>query len=176
MKNRIILITGPKHSGKSVTARTLAGIMGESPADLDETIEKRTGKSPRELFKEGPEIFRKAEALALLSLLSGKARIIAAGGGLIDNQEALELLACTPEALTVYLEVSAETAWNRILYTARGGELPPFLNTPSPRKTHFALHTRRAEAYKTLAQITISGENKTPEEIAHEIAERLNSL
>ncbi|MDR0997648.1 MAG: hypothetical protein LBL70_01155, partial [Treponema sp.] len=67
----IILLTGPKHSGKTSAGRALVRLLAEKtdPAasfiDLDELVEDRTGKSPRALYREGPEIFRKAEADAL---------------------------------------------------------------------------------------------------------------
>jgi len=175
MKNQIIIITGPKHSGKTLCAGTLAKISGGVAADLDELVTKETGKTPRELYKEGPEIFMKAEASALASLSRPEELpsliIIAAGGGLIDNPEALALLSQHKEIITVYLEVSPETAWQRILSTAAAeGELPPFLKTENPRETHFALHKRRAEGYKAMAQFTVSADNKSPEEIANEIA------
>ena len=176
MKDRIILITGPKHSGKSLCALALGKITVCEAVDLDEFIEKQSGKTPRALFEEGPEFFRKAEALALASLIRQRFRIIAAGGGLIDNPEALALLSRRREIIPVYLDVSAETAWQRILHAAEGGKLPPFLNTENPRETHLALHKRRAESYKTLARFTIFAENKSPEEIAGEIAERLKTL
>ena len=180
MKNQIILILGPKHSGKSQCAFALEKITGAEAADLDTIIEKQTGKTPRILYKEGPEIFRKTEVQALKFLIENnpqttdtpqnqKLLIIAAGGGLVDNTEALKLLSGRKDIITVYLDVSPETAWQRILNTAAGGELPPFLNTENPRETHFALHKRRAEAYKNIASLTISAENKSPEEIAAEI-------
>ena len=176
--------------------------------DLDEIIEKQTGKSPRTLFCEGPEIFMNAEASALASIINQQTEtrqtenrqpesslgreiqartnglIIAAGGGLIDNSEAMSLLAGlntmaesagTPrrvELFTVFLDVSAETAWRRIL---AAGELPPFLNTGNPREAHLALHTRRSESYRAFARVTISAENKSPEEIAGEIVKILNA-
>lgn len=176
MKNRLIIITGPKHSGKTMTARTLEKITGGEAVDLDDIVERQTGIKVRALFKEGPEIFREAEARALASLAEIQnqgLRIIAAGGGLVDNPEAMALLGRHREIIIVYLDVSPETAWQRILQTTSGGELPPFLNTETPRETHCALHKRRAEAYKALARLTISAENKSSEEIAGEIAEHL---
>jgi len=181
MGKKIILITGPKHSGKTLTACTLKKIMGGEQLDLDELVEKQTGKKARMLFKEGPEIFKKAEERALVSLigqtepelsqLEQKYLIVAAGGGLVDNSGALALLSSHSEIIIVYLEVSAETAWQRILKTAAiDGELPPFLNTENPKETHLALHERRAGSYKVLAHFTIAAENKSPEEIAGEIA------
>ena len=189
----ITLIIGPKHSGKSQCSRLLGKIMDWEVVDMDDFIEKQTGKTPRTLFNEGPEIFRKAEVFALAALIQPpeapdgpnserSGRIIATGGGLIDNPEALALLAESPApfrcrgAICVYLDVSAETAWQRILDSAAGRELPPFLNTENPKETHFTLHKRRSESYKALAHLIISAENKTPNETAEEIAERIKEL
>lgn len=187
---KIILICGPKHSGKSLTARALQKILGCEATDLDDVVENQTGKTPRKLFREGREKFKKAEARALASLLMQNEtaectepdlslrhnglKIIAAGGGLVDNNEALTLLSSIREMVIVYLDISAETAWQRIVHTAGDGELPPFLNTENPRETLLALHERRAGAYKALAHLTIAAESRSPEEIAKEITEFLS--
>ena len=171
---QIIILIGPKHSGKTLAGRALARIMSLDFLDLDEAVEMETRKSPRTLYKEGPEIFKKAESSALAHILSQKKGIIlAAGGGLVDNQEALILLKDNPHVMLVYLEVSADTAWRRIL--SAGEELPPFLNTANPRETHSALHIRRAREYKTLARFCIDGENKEIEDLANEIAEKIEA-
>jgi shikimate kinase len=183
---KIILITGPKHSGKTTAGVVLARLLGAEFVDLDEVVEKQTGKSPRSLFKEGPELFRQAEARALASLMSptapgtagrgqGVARVVAAGGGLVDNAEALELLRghafFGKEGAIVYLEVSADTAWERIRKAAKEtGEWPAFLNPENPRETNAALHARRGAAYREIASLTVNGEGKTAEAIGREIA------
>lgn len=170
-----IFLVGPKHSGKTSVGKVLASLCSGRFVDLDELVAERSGKSPRTLYTEGPAVFRKAEAGALAALvgstLSGP-HIVAAGGGLIDNPDALILLKKTKTALPVYLDVSADTAWERISGDA-GGELPPFLKTDNPRETHRILHERRAAAYRQFARFTIEAELKNPEEIAREIVERL---
>jgi shikimate kinase len=176
----IILITGPKHSGKTSAGRALANLLpGGGFTDLDELIERQTGKSPRTLYKEGPDVFRLAETRALASILhefgpKAATMVVAAGGGLIDNPGALELLRQSGLSVTVYLEVTADTAWGRISAAAQEtGGLPPFLNTENPRETHAALHTRRGAAYREFASLTITAEGKTAEDIGREIAARL---
>jgi shikimate kinase len=166
-----IFLAGPKHSGKTSTGKALAALCGCAFFDLDELIAEQTGKTPRALYHEGANIFRKAEAEALAALVEaapdGKGRVIAAGGGLIDNPEALELLQ-NNNFIFICLEVSAETAWRRILANSRG-ELPPFLQTENPRETHNALHKRRSAAYRQFSQIIIKAEKKNAEQIAEEI-------
>ncbi|GHU16336.1 shikimate kinase [Spirochaetia bacterium] len=188
----LIILTGPKHSGKTTVGRVLAEQCGGTFTDLDELVQTHTGKSPRTLFKEGPEVFRQAEAEALQSLLDTKVdgdtsdqiegvndkfRIVAAGGGLIDNGAALGLLKKNNTAILppgtvtlVYLDVSAETAWERIkASTKKTGELPPFLNTDNPGETHRLLHEQRGAAYRKIAHIIVKAEGKSPEAIAKEI-------
>jgi shikimate kinase len=92
--------------------------------------------------------------------------IVAAGGGLADNREALELVKRDRLALMVYLDVPAETAWERIRAAAdKTGELPPFLNTENPRETHRQLHERRGVVYRELAALSLRA-GATPEETA----------
>ncbi|MDR2446393.1 MAG: shikimate kinase [Treponema sp.] len=109
MEEKIILLLGPKHSGKTSAARALAESLRCRCVDLDALIETRTGKKPRALYREGVEAFRRAEAEALADAMSDAAReslatdprasasrnagggedvrytIISTGGGLIDN-------------------------------------------------------------------------------------------
>jgi shikimate kinase len=170
-----IFLAGPKHSGKTSAGRILASLCSCSFTDIDELIETRTGKSPRALYTESPELFRKAEAGAMAALIeadTGGRRVIAAGGGLVDNPGALALLEKSKTALLVHLEIAANTAWNRIM-AASDGELPPFLQTENPRETHRLLHERRGAACRRLAGIIIKAEGKSPEEIALEILKNL---
>jgi shikimate kinase len=171
-----LVLTGPKHAGKTSAGRALAALVSGSFTDLDEYIYTQTGKTPRTLYTESPGIFKKAEAEVLGTLLeagenpqgSGGFAVIAAGGGIIDNPGALAR--CEKSgAVPVYLEVSAETAWERIRRAAETGGLPPFLQTSHPEETHRALHERRAAAYRAWARFTVRGEGKSPEEIAGEI-------
>jgi shikimate kinase len=174
-----IILTGPKHSGKTSAGKALASLCSCDFIDIDELILQRTGKSPRQLFSEDPEIFKKAETEALSALADSgggencagaKLRVIAAGGGIIDNSEALSVLKKSG-AVTVYIDISAESAWGRI---AAEGELPPFLRTENPQETHRALHERRATAYLQIANIVIKAGEKSPQEIAAEIFSHLN--
>ncbi|MDR3276630.1 MAG: shikimate kinase [Treponema sp.] len=175
-----ILLTGPKHTGKSLTGRALAALGWAGFTDLDDYIRERTGKSPRNLYRESPAAFRQAEAAALGSLLRFPGpRIIATGGGLIDNPEAMELVCLSKArqtAILIYLEVPAELAWERIEAAAKAsGELPPFLEGSCPRERHRALHERRAAAYRAVADILIPAAGSSAEDLARLIADSLQS-
>jgi shikimate kinase len=180
-----VVLIGPKHAGKTSAGKALASLCGGEFRDLDDCIETRTGKSVRALYREGPGIFRRAEAEALAALLAENApgtacppapalRVIAAGGGLADNEAALSLLRQPGPyraPLLVYLDVPAETAWARIgERAAKTGELPPFLNTEDPQETHRRLHERRASLYRKIAAVTIDAGQKDPAALASAIA------
>jgi len=169
-----IILMGPKHSGKTTTGKALASLFSCDFIDIDELIFQRTGKSPRQLFSKSPATFKEAEAkaLAIASDSGGrktKRRVIATGGGIIDNRTALSILKKSG-AVMVYLDISAKGAWDRI---AAEGELPPFLRTENPQETHRALHERRAAAYRQIANIVIKTEGKSPRKIAAEIFSHL---
>jgi shikimate kinase len=168
---QFIVLLGPKHSGKTSAGKALASLHSCDFIDLDDYIARRNGKSPRALYLEGAEIFRKAEAEALAALLESETAdslnvIIASGGGIADNPEALALLQKNTRVMSVFLDVTAKTAWERI---SREGELPPFLRTENPEETHRSLHERRAAAYRQFASLVINAEGKSPGEIAEEI-------
>jgi shikimate kinase len=174
LRHDIILLTGPKHAGKTTLGLAAAPLWGGEFIDLDQRIEELYGRSPRALFQEGPEVFRQAEARVLEGIINAPGGespcLAAAGGGIIDNPGAMALIAAGDRVITVYLEVSEETAWERVRRSAdKTGELPPFLNTENPRETHRQLHTRRAGAYKRAARFVLSGENKAPGDIAGEL-------
>ncbi|MDR2658734.1 MAG: shikimate kinase [Spirochaetaceae bacterium] len=171
-----LILTGPKHSGKTSAGYALQKILGSDFVDIDALIEEREGAPARILYKRGREIFQKAEARAINSLLENtapdKPLIIAAGGGLIDNEELMAALVQNPLVFLVYLEVSADTAWERIENGALDGGLPAFLDAKNPKEQHAAIHKRRAAAYEKIAHIIINAENKSPRQIAGEIADK----
>jgi shikimate kinase len=174
--NDCVLLTGPKHSGKTSAGLALRDILGGGFIDVDAVIAEHEGRGVRELYKLGKGVFEAAEARAV-SFIRAKAKagtapvIIAAGGGIIDNLPAMKALTQDGGVTVVYLEVSAGTAWKRIEETAQnGGGLPAFLDVKNPKETHAALHERRSAAYKKKADFIVDAEGKTPKDIAELIA------
>lgn len=96
-----IILLGLKHSGKSTLGREVGRALNLVFFDTDDIIIKMTGLSPRTLYKEnGKDAFIKAEAAAcrhiktLLPSTTQKSAgaLIATGGGVCDNSEALLIL------------------------------------------------------------------------------------
>jgi shikimate kinase len=172
-QKRFILI-GPRHSGKTSVGKALAQNYNETRffpafaafADLDDVMYAQTKKYPGEILAQGLDVFQDVELETLKAALEVKSPVvvIAAGGGISENKKAIELLKNT-DIITVYLEVTASTAWERI----KCKPLPKFLQTENPEKTHREIHERRAELCRNIADIVIHAEGKTPDIIKLEI-------
>lgn len=94
-------------AGKSSVGSALSRRLGWTFVDLDDRIVERDGRPIEQIFRESGEAkFReleRAELLALLQELHGKAAIVALGGGAFVQPENAALLAGA-QARTVFLD------------------------------------------------------------------------
>ena len=110
---RHLFITGFMGAGKSSVGRLVADRLGLPFVDLDAEIERREGKSVRELFSAGgEERFREAEHAALQALASAPPSVVATGGGIVLRDDNRVLLGST--GTVVYLAVTPKEAMARI--------------------------------------------------------------
>jgi shikimate kinase len=114
-RRRRIVITGFMGAGKTTVAHALARLLECAALDLDELINVREGRTPRQLIDEdGETVFREAETRALASALeSNAARVIATGGGAwtLGRNRAL---ARAHDCLSVWLDAPFELCWQRV--------------------------------------------------------------
>lgn len=168
---RPIAITGLKHSGKSSLAPRVGRILSLPSLDLDEETlramvdrlpKPAIGGSLRAYFSTyGAETFQRHEAETLASLLEDQFRgLLACGGGIIDNREAMGLL--EEAALIVYLTAEFTVLYERII---RGG-VPPFLDPQDPYESFLRLAQRRDAAYRAAADIVVPLADRTLSEAA----------
>jgi len=176
-----IFLAGPKHSGKTSVGRELANLLVIPFYDLDQLIEEHAGKNIRELYQTSENLFQQEETAALEIALQKKAVneknrgvVLALSGSIIDNPGAMAVLKKVLQEseghCVVCLEVSAGTAWQRIVSQ---GELPPFLKAETAeasREKHRLLHERRAKGYKKIASFSILAEEKGAATLAAEMA------
>lgn len=80
-----LVLVGLMGSGKSTVARLLAARLGRPVIDSDEVIERRTGRTVREIFaSDGEPAFREMETDVLVeALASAEPSVIAAAGGVV---------------------------------------------------------------------------------------------
>ena len=139
--------------------------------DTDRMIEASTGASVADLFAaEGEEAFRSLEFVALKEALASKERVvISTGGGIVTHDDARMLLEA--HAPVVFLDVSVPVALERIGENAHErpllGEDPFFSLT--------VLDRHRRLFYERVADLTMNVDEKSVEEIADQILERVGS-
>ena len=79
--------------GKSAIGRNLAKRLHRRFVDLDALIEKTEGMKVREIFaQKGENYFRQLERRALDDVLRREGQVIATGGGVVMDDENLDLL------------------------------------------------------------------------------------
>lgn len=156
------VLIGPPGSGKSTVGRLLADRLGLPFRDTDADVEAVTGKTVGDVFVEdGEEKFRELEAQAVRAALDGHAGVLSLGGGAILHADTQELLA---GHRVVYLKVGLDQAVKRVgLASAR-----PLL-VLNPRSRLRALMEERRPIYERLAAITVTTDDREPEDVVAEI-------
>ncbi len=190
--NKCIVLIGVKHSGKTTTGTLLAEKLSLPFFDIDHIIEKQTGKTCRELYSsEGVDAFHKAEAEACSffveaskNLIEGKngiKAVVAVGGGICDNVQAIELLHET--GYFVYLEVPNHVAFERILInTKKTNSIPATFghadlqNEEEMRKIFYKQYEKRSKEYESIADTKIETKSLSPQEITLEILKKSMSM
>ncbi|MGP1587382.1 MAG: shikimate kinase [Treponemataceae bacterium] len=127
-----LILMGIKHSGKTTLGKMLAFVMDIPFIDLDDEIEKMQGIGVRKFYEtKGQQAFFKAEALACKSIFENNSGcfILATGGGICDNQEALNFI----RGFKIFLDVREEICFERILKSAKiSGSFPAYITEKNP--------------------------------------------
>lgn len=163
---RHIFLTGLPGAGKSTVGRLVATALGADFVDVDRSIEEATGASVAAVFqRQGESAFRRHERDAVADLVASRAPcVVATGGGWAAGEG--NLAAVAGVGLTVYLEVSAATAWARVAPAAGR----PLLAGPDPEGALRELYARRREYYER-ADVTIRAEERSAEAVAADVTE-----
>lgn len=162
-----ILLIGFMGAGKSTVGRLLAERLGKPFRDLDQLVEEMTKKKIPQLFAEGEAVFRKAETDALIAALT-KDQVIACGGGIILKETNHALLKEHPQV--VYLKGQPDTLVTRIQKDE--ANIRPLATEKTALEIQEIL-APRLPLYESAATIEVETTEKSPEQIATEILERL---
>ncbi|WP_457640238.1 shikimate kinase [Persephonella sp.] len=156
-----IYLVGFMGSGKSTVGRIIADRLKMEFVDVDSLIEKETGKSIPQIFREkGEAYFRQIEKRMLAKLTEKNKVVVSTGGGLGADRENMEKMKKT--GFVVWLDVSLE----EILRRTKGDTERPLLK--QPLEAVKKLYNSRKKVY-ALADVHIKAEGKTPQQTAQEI-------
>jgi shikimate kinase len=165
-------------SGKSTIGPILANTLGYDFVDIDKAIERQTGKTVKEIFKEhGEEYFRTLER-ALIQELAGKDHmVISLGGGTIADPVNFPVI--RRSGILVYLKTAPEQLFKRLHHKS---DRPILVDISGDRLSEEALrlriqelHARRAQFYEQ-ADIIIPTDEHRVGITVDQIVRRLSGL
>ena len=170
---KVIVLIGLKHCGKSAVGKILARRLGFSFVDTDALIETQTGQTARALFLAGgAERMAEAEAEACAE---APGLVIATGGAFCENPAAVGTL--RGEGIFCFLTADFAVLYRRICKSAEEeGEMPAFLRGENPEARFRELYETRGEKYRKIADITVrSTEETDPEQTAEAVLCKLRT-
>jgi len=160
-----IYLIGMMGSGKSTIGKILANKIDMPFVDLDTEIEKNTGKSITEIFRnDGQDIFRAIESQQLRDVDNS---VVSCGGGIIMDEK--NCIIIKKNGRTILLTASMEELSNRL----KDSYKRPLFSKNNIIETLTKLWLERQSQYLKTADIAVKTDGKIPQRIADEILSRL---
>jgi shikimate kinase len=166
-----VFLTGFMGTGKTVVGRTLATRMGYGFVDTDDLIEKKAGRTIRQIFVErGEEVFRRMEIEAIQEAARMEKGVIALGGGAVTREENWATIRKSG-GVCVCLMATPETILDRV----KDAEERPLLAGLSRkgRLTKIRQMLEERDKFYTRADIRVVTDERSVEELVGEIIEKL---
>jgi len=159
----VAILIGPPGAGKSTAGPLVADLLGAEVLDTDSVVEEMAGKPVGDIFvSDGEAVFRELERAAVARTVATHPGILALGGGAVMDPGTRELLA---GQRMVYLETGFAAAAHRA-----GLDAPRPLLIGNPRARMRELLAERLPVYEGLAWVTVTTDDRVPQDIADEIA------
>lgn len=158
-----IVLTGFMGTGKTAVGKAVAERLGRIFIDMDDVIQRKTGKEIRVIFaEEGESAFRVMEAELCSELAQERNLIIATGGGALVPARNREVL--SRGAVVICLTADANDIAQRLMFDTDR----PLLATADRVQRITALMEQRAAAYNAIRH-HLSTSGRTVEEVADEV-------
>jgi shikimate kinase len=143
-----LVLVGLRGAGKTTVGRAVARHLGRPFVDLDEEVERISGRSPAAWIEaHGVEAFRLQEARALAGLEGRRGIVVATGGGVLERREHAARLRAL--GFVAWLDVAPEVAARRV--AADPTPRPPLLAEPDPLEEARRQKARRDPQYLAVA-------------------------
>ncbi len=169
--DKVILI-GFRCVGKTTIGKKLAETLNWNFLDLDEEIQKRAGKTIKEMVEErGWEYFRKMEKEEMKKLENLKNIVIALGGGSVIHKDEMSNL--LKKSLIVWLFAPAEVIVKRMKEDEKTASQRPALKNSSLEKEVEEVLRERLPLYEKFSHFKIDTSKTSIEEAVKNILEKL---
>lgn len=162
-----IVLIGPRGSGKSTVGLLLANRTGLPFVDADFELEKRAGRTIREIFaSDGEAAFRDLEAEMLDDLLGRGSIVLATGGGVVIRPENRQKICAA--GFVVWLTGSVEALWQRVQADPETASRRPDLGVGGTEEIARTI-AQREPLYCECADLTVVTDGRSPEQIVNDI-------
>lgn len=141
-----IVLIGMPGAGKTTIGRKLGKALGRPVLDADDKVMEQTGRTIKDLFQEGEDVFRQAETAAVKTLAAMDGIIISCGGGVVKRPENIAFLQATGKIFFLNRDLAAIAGC--VDKVSR-----PLLNSAEDRLTQ--LYKERMPLYLKYADYTI---------------------
>jgi shikimate kinase len=167
MAAKNIILVGFMGAGKSTVTIELVRGGNYRLLDLDAEIERQSGLSIREIFRQhGEKFFRDLETLSLAKLCGQNGLVVATGGGVVGRSENRELLRSI--GFVVYLRASFSELQKRL---STSTDRPLIKEEPDWNALEILFQSR--SSFYEIADFIVDTDNKEPKALAREILQRL---
>jgi shikimate kinase len=157
----ILTLIGYRATGKSTLAKPLAERLGWSWIDADVELERRAGRTIREIFDtDGEPEFRRLERETLVDLLKQDRLVIAAGGGAVLNPDTRQDF--KNAGPVIWLKASVDTIEHRLYGDETTTERRPNLTSTGGREEIERLLGQRESIYSDTASLVIQTDEPLP--------------
>lgn len=165
-----IFLVGFMGTGKTTVSRQLSELLGYEEVDTDARIVRQQNRSIAEVFEtQGEQAFREMETGLLQELGEETHKIISCGGGMALRRENVALM--REHGVVVLLTAEPETIFARV----RDDNGRPVLNGNMNVGYIRELMAKRMPYYQAAGEIVVATDDRSPQEIAREIKEKLSS-
>jgi shikimate kinase len=170
-----VTLIGYRGSGKSAVSAHLADALGWTAVDADHEIERRAGRTIREIFEEkGEPHFRQLERDVLAELLAGDRLVIAAGGGAVLSTETRSRMQAAGPV--VWLQATVDQLERRINADAKSPQRRPPLTDSGGRHEIEELLNVREPLYRQSATAIVQTDELTVEDVAKAVLASVKPL
>lgn len=161
-----LALVGLMGSGKSTIGLLVAGQLELPLVDVDDAVRARTGQTVEELWRLGGEAaYRPIERDIVIEALDpARPSVLAAPGGVIDDDVALDALA-RHHVRVVYLRADPELLATRVQQDPQ----PRPLVGADPHRVLAAQHAARDDGYAALAHLVVQVDELTAAQAAGRI-------
>jgi shikimate kinase len=174
-KERNIILTGYRATGKSLIGQMLARRLAREFLDMDREIEQRQECTIREMVAaHGWPYFRQLERELLLEVAGRHNLVIATGGGAIQHREPWSLLKAS--GLVVWLTADRPTICRRLANDVRTAEQRPALTCQGLEAEIDSVLREREPLYREGSHLVVDTGALSPEEIVLAIEKELENL